>query len=152
MGDLCPVGRYTLTCLTSATNCNSFVGVMTGISIIIIPAEWRPLLFIFLPQDICPVGSWHYNLVIGPPCRGPIHAAPPGMWSWLDHHCWNKATGLLVKWLETLTATPEVVGSIPTQDKYLCDEHCICSVSGCNVSILCMYLKHLSMYISCLVW
>ena len=32
-------------------------------------------------------------------------------------------TGLLVLWLETLTAKPEIVGSIPTQDKYLCHEH-----------------------------
>ena len=28
-----------------------------------------------------------------------------------------------IVWLETLTVKPEVVGSIPTQDKYLCDEY-----------------------------
>ena len=27
------------------------------------------------------------------------------------------------QWLETLSAKPEVVGSINTQDRYLCDEH-----------------------------
>ena len=32
-------------------------------------------------------------------------------------------TNPLVLWLETLTAQPEVVGSILTQDKYLCDKH-----------------------------
>ena len=32
-------------------------------------------------------------------------------------------TGLLVKWLEILTARPEFVGSISTQDKYLCHHH-----------------------------
>ena len=35
---------------------------------------------------------------------------------------------------ETLTPKPEDVGSIPTHDEYLCDEH-ICSVSSCNLRL-----------------
>ena len=41
-----------------------------------------------------------------------------------------------VNLLETLTAKPKVVGSIPTQNKYLCDEHEICSVSSLGVIYL----------------
>ena len=52
-------------------------------------------------------------------------------------------TGQFVYWLETLTAKPKVVGSIPIQYKYLCDEHKYLFCAWVCFIYICMYLKHI---------
>ena len=46
---------------------------------------------------------------------------------------------------------PEVVSSIPTQDKYLCDEHEYLFCLGVIYLLMFVFKTYLNMYISCLV-